>query len=271
MNTLRPYGYLYIVTGRRYIDEAILSAQSLRRTFPEADITLVADQEVNDSVFDEVKVRPYSAKNRREGFQYKALHMYSSSPYKKTFFVDSDTFFVEACQELFDLLEYFDICVALDINDNYRIEVDGNMLEGYFPYNTGVIIFRRSAANEKFFQMWRKQYDTDLHDQPLFMRALLQAEVKIYSMHTIYNARIPGMVSFLPEKVKLIHGRHEDYPAVARKLNWNILNRVWIPLEQVVLVNDKQVVRFKRQSWRHRIFYNLPGPVQTMIKRLLGR
>lgn len=218
MSNLRPFGYLYIATGIKFIDEAVRSAQSLRRVFPQADITLIADRGVDYSVFDEVKVFPDSANSRREGFRYKVFHMYAHSPYENTFFVDSDTYFLEDCRELFDLLSYFDICMMLDINDNYLIEVDGKKLEGYYPYNTGVIVFRRSAENRKLFEAWRDQYDVGVHDQPLFMKALLQANPKIYSLHTIYNARTPGLVAFLPEKVKLIHGRHQDYQDVARKL-----------------------------------------------------
>ena len=39
--------------------------------------------------------------------------MYKESPYRKTLFIDSDTYFYESCEGIFTLLDYFDAAMAL--------------------------------------------------------------------------------------------------------------------------------------------------------------
>lgn len=271
MNALRPRGYLYIATGKKYIDEAIISARSLRTVFPKADITLICDQRVDTNVFDEIQIHPYSAKNKKEGYLYKVRNMYEHSPYEKTFFIDSDTYFLDDCQELFDLLDYFDICIAQAPNDDYLLEINGEKILGYYSYNTGVIVFRRSKQNAELFAAWNDRYDIEIHDQPLFMKALLKTSPKVYVFPNIYNARTPGILSLMPAAVKIIHGRHNNYKAVAKNINKKLINRAWIPAEEDVLLNEKQLARMKSRSWRSRLYHNLPGPLQKRIREILHR
>lgn len=44
-----------------------------------------------------------------------------------------------------------------------------------------------------------------------------------------------------------------------------------MPFEQKVVINEKQVARFKRQSWKHWVFYSLPTFMQNLLRQLLNR
>lgn len=71
------------------------------------------------------------------------------------------------------------------------------------------------------------------------MEALLHSESRIYVFQNIYNARTPYCISLPSLKVKLIHGRHDNYEKIRLELNSKIKNRVWIPKNQVVLFKKK--------------------------------
>ena len=56
-------GYLYVAAGQKYIDEALLSAASLKRLDSASHITLVADRDVKSKDVDNVIVRPINVED----------------------------------------------------------------------------------------------------------------------------------------------------------------------------------------------------------------
>ena len=147
-------GYLYIATGDKYIKEGIVSATSLKKLNERAYITLVTDKKINNSLFDEVIIRPVDVKHFKEGLLYKVRHIYNCSPYEKTLFIDTDTYFCNDCQEIFETLDFFDIAVAPDPTDPNKAKSPKNnkVLAACEVYNTGVILFQKNLNNELFFQ-----------------------------------------------------------------------------------------------------------------------
>jgi hypothetical protein len=230
-------GYLYIAIGSKYIEEASISAKSLRRVDPNARITLVTDQAIQEDVFDNVIIHPDTVTNWREGLSYKVRHIYESSPYEKTFFVDSDTYFYESCTELFDLLDYFELCMALAHGDSHAASVNNKRLSACHPYNTGIILYKKNAKNDALFKTWQSLYDTKLKenqltgkesDQTAFMEALLQSDSRVYVLPDIWNARTPCYLS-LYGTVKVVHGRHSDYEKLLSTINITARGRGWNP------------------------------------------
>ncbi|MDE5083200.1 MAG: hypothetical protein O4859_18895 [Trichodesmium sp. St18_bin1] len=47
-------GVIYIATGEKYINEALISASSLKDRIPDLPITLFSSEEVNSQVFNKV-------------------------------------------------------------------------------------------------------------------------------------------------------------------------------------------------------------------------
>jgi hypothetical protein len=229
-------GYLYIASGRRYVDEAVASAKSLRRVDEAASITLVTDKPMTSDVFDDVVIRPMEVDSWKTGLAYKVCHMYDGSSYDRVFFVDTDTFFCGDCSEVFALLDYYDLCIADAPNDTSEVSLGNGALEGYYPYNTGVIVFRKNDVNRELFQRWFDTYQKKAsrypHDQGPLMEALLESRSRVYVLRNVYNARPNFHVSFMAGKVKLIHGRPEDFERVRRLLNATPVNRSWDPVAQ---------------------------------------
>lgn len=229
-------GYLYIANGRRYVDEAITSARSLRRVDGAAQITLVTDTRVASDVFDVVVLRPFEVDSWRAGLAYKVGHLFDGSSYDRVFFVDTDTYFCRDCSELFALLDYYDLCIADAPNDTSEIALENGPLKGYYPYNTGVIVFRRNEVNRELFVKWLEVYQAKIsryqHDQGPLMEALLGSRSRVYVLRSVYNAKLSFHVSFMAGEVKIIHGRSDDFERVRSILNATPVNRSWDPVAQ---------------------------------------
>jgi len=175
-------GYLYVATGSRYIEEAIRSAKSLKLYNPSAKIALVSTAEIKEAVFNQVIVLKHTeASDWKGGFSFKVNGLLNS-PFEKTFFVDTDTYFTADTSELFDLLNYKDLLICHSPNDISRVKIGEKKLEGYTPYNTGVIVFKQNERIASLFRTWKRLYQnktsTYLSDQPAFMEALLQQDIK---------------------------------------------------------------------------------------------
>lgn len=236
-------GYLYIATGRQFIEEAINSAQSLRKVAPQANITLVTDDELNCQVFDHIVIEPSNVQHYKEGLLYKVRNIYKSSPYDETLFLDTDTYICENCESLFELLEFFDLAIAPDPTDPNRPKSPNSLqrIKSCTVYNTGVILFKKNLRNEFLFRSWLNLYQTKLkenniereNDQTSFMEAWLKSDSKIFVLSHSWNARTPFFIT-LNESIKIIHGRHKDYTTIQDKLNKPLpsKHRCWLPVHQ---------------------------------------
>jgi hypothetical protein len=226
-------GYLYLAKGKKHIREAIASAKSLRRVDYKAHITLIADEGTESTIFDKVVIKSSNNLSWKEGLLYKMKNIYNESPYEKTFFIDTDTFFCERCRELFDILDYYDVCISHAPIDAELVKLPEKDLAGYFPYNTGVILFRKNDNNKKLFfdcyNIFKKNYEKYRTDQVAFMHALLYSKSRVYVLQNIYNARIPFYISIMGKPVKIIHGRIPNYEKVKLKINSARGNRGWDP------------------------------------------
>lgn len=256
-------GYLYVAAGDpKFIQEAVISATSLRVVDPTAHITLVTDKPLDGTLFDNIVVRPVAITAWKSGIAYKAKHIYQDSPYEKTLFLDTDTYFYEPCQALFGLLDYFDVCMAAAPADMNEPIIDGKPLTACFPYNTGVIAFKKNERNEFLFRTWHESYEQKLREgnlrqkeghQPSFMEALLKSESRVYVLPSIWNARVLTYV-FLNGSVKIVHCREEqikeDFEKLRKKLNVTTGIRCWDPRRKQCIYRKpnlfKKIVRKMR-------------------------
>ncbi|MGB4839348.1 MAG: putative nucleotide-diphospho-sugar transferase [Saprospiraceae bacterium] len=231
-------GYLYIAFGEKYLNEAVVSVESLLKVDPKANFTLITNSyDLVPSIFKNVILLSIDTD---KPFLYK-IKALSLSPYERTFFIDTDTYFCDTCIELFSLLDYFDILIAHCNNDYLDVYNKlGEAILGYYSYNTGVIIYKKRDKTIEFLKDWYnayyKHFNLYVHDQPPFMECLLDSDIKIYVLQSIYNARTPYPLSLIARPVKIIHGRHNDYIRIAQKLNKSAnCSRVWFPRFKLVL------------------------------------
>ncbi len=247
-------GYFYIATGEKYIKELNISARSLKRVDKTAHITLITDKAIKNDIFDNVKICSTNFTSRTESLAYKVKHIYSESPYDKTFFIDTDTYFYDNCDMLFKLLNYFDILMTMSPADINYAHIDGKPLTGCAPYNSGVMVFRKNSKNEMLFKKWDQIYEEKLrsgslgaeNDQTSFMEALLTSEAKVYVLPNIFNARIPYYLT-LNGLVKIVHGRWAgDYEKLRRKINKSSSHRGWDPTRRRCTFEGKYFTFLKK-------------------------
>lgn len=221
-------GILYIATGASYLAEARLSAQSVRRFHPGIKIAVATDQAVAaDADFDLVMAPPIGGhSNQTDSFlerdrvaYYRKIRPLLESPFEKTLFLDSDTYVAAPLDELFVLLDQFDLLVTpAHVIHDYQFEMDAapfSQIPAAFGYfNTGLVAYRRNAAGTAFLQRWMENYinhtaQHTVNDQPAFRLTLYQGVASFHVLPAHYN--IISWVPFIVPaggRIVMLHGRN---------------------------------------------------------------
>jgi Nucleotide-diphospho-sugar transferase len=261
-------GYLYVAFGKNYLNEAKISAESLLAVDPTANITLITNSyDFVPSIFKNIIIL-IDGTDKPFLYRIKAL---SLSPYEKTFFIDTDTYFCESCNELFVLLDYFDWMMAQCNSDYFQVyDSNGEKVSGIFAYNAGVVIYKKNDKSIKLLDDWYAAYQNHferyMHDQAPFMEALLTADIKMYVLQSIYNARTPYPFGMIARPVKIIHGRHNNYQQIAKKLNKNAdCSRVWFPRFSLVLAYRRTILF----NWYMSLNPNIKTKIKNIIKPIV--
>jgi hypothetical protein len=185
-------GVVYIAFGERYVAEAAHSARSLKTFNPEIPVTLFTDTEAAHACFDEV--RTISPAHRRA-----KVDIIYGSPYEYTLYLDSDTEILMPIDDIFEVLERFDIAAAHDHKrKGHRVSA---AIKEYaeIPYafseiNCGVLAFRKNPRTEELFETWRQVFYENQAasgglDQPSFRVALWRSQVRPCILPPEYNVR----------------------------------------------------------------------------------
>ncbi len=213
-------GLLYVATGaQRYIDAAVEAATRTREVMPRARICLASDSDVPHKVFDSV-----IHLSSDDGFRAKILGM-QQAPFRQTVFLDADTYLLGPVDELFDVLETFDLAVAHAPN---RCTLPLNDVPTSFPeFNTGVVAFRSGRRTRKFLAQWLRSYDRLVDrdppskDQPSFRETAFRSKrTRVATLTPEWNLRFTMAAAF-SEPVRVLHGypAHHPYEAIGRELN----------------------------------------------------
>jgi lipopolysaccharide biosynthesis glycosyltransferase len=236
-------GVLYITAGEKYIQEACHSVASLKSNSPQLKATILTNTLIQNMDFDEQVL----LKNPDYSFLDKVRNIYLSN-YDRTLYLDSDTFICDDILEMFDLLDNFDIALShapgrFASGNNYHTY---KMPESFPEMNGGVIMFKKSAKIDRFFENWLNFYSKDIelhrkngnmkhnvHDQPSLRWALYASSLRIATLTPEYNCRFI-FPSYISHKVKILHGRDSDLIALAKQINANLGKRVFIPNTGIV-------------------------------------
>jgi hypothetical protein len=230
-------GILYFATGAKYVAEAAASAGSAKKLMPSVPIALVTDEAKAPAPFDRTIQIP--------GGEYPLLAKVRSlglTPFRRTVFLDSDTFVARPIEELFDLLDAFDIAAAhapLRLS-TFRFKEQEIFLGGVptcFPeYNTGVVAYRADPEVLKALTAWALLYERQLAgrlkpwtwDQLSFRETIYKSGLKLATLSNEYNYRLPfPQVTCGP--VKVLHGRNADIAGVLQQINQHRRYRVTVP------------------------------------------
>lgn len=223
-------GILYVATGPRYVDEARSSAQSVRACNPGLPVCLVTDQAVQpDADFDIVLDVHESSSNLTTGQEnylaldrvayYRKVLPLAGSPFEKTIFLDTDTWVGSPLDDLYMLLDRFDLLVTpahiVHDYDFEHTEPPFSRIPAAFGYfNTGLLAFRRGSNVETFMRRWVENHVEHtarftVNDQPAFRLTLFEESANFHVLPSNYN--ILSWAPFIVPaggRIVMLHGRN---------------------------------------------------------------
>ena len=125
-NTQQNCGLLYCAVGTEYFNQAVASYKTVLSYTPQLRASIYTDGELTDSIWEQVispKLHYVKDFNNKMGYKLDSL---ISSPYDKTLFLDSDTLVLDDLEELFDLLDKFDLVLCHGHNRSQRYRLISN-------------------------------------------------------------------------------------------------------------------------------------------------
>lgn len=247
-------GILYTASGIQFVDEAAVSAARVSEIIPDVPIALITDVEeaeraaINTDVFDTIQ----HIESTSGGFSDQITSL-SHTPFDRTLCLDTDIYMDAPVDDVFDLLDEFDIAAAHN-HDGSAYDVAG-VPDAFPEYNTGVVAYRQSDRFDRFLDSWGQWYDElsspeNTQNQPAFRKALYTSDLRVATLPSEYNTmlRYPGHAQ---GPVKLFHGRlldidtpgagkYLDVPEASRTINATEQHRTWTLLGGLTLHTDKQ-------------------------------
>ncbi len=152
------------------------------------------------------------------------------SPFERTIFLDSDTLIVDEIAHVLHVLERYEVAVAH--SPGYRGLDDPDVPSAFYEFNTGVIAWRSSTRTRAFLESWLQTYlawqdDRPFPragttgreaDQPAFRHCAWRSGLRVICLGAEYNLRVNHPATVV-ERVRVIHGRHGNAEALARRIN----------------------------------------------------
>ncbi|MGB2705972.1 MAG: hypothetical protein WBC74_03875 [Candidatus Omnitrophota bacterium] len=258
-------GVIYIANGKKYIEEAVQSARSLKNKMPGMNITLFSSEDVKSPYFNNVILIKNDKLCKECPHMAKQIYI-SRSPYEHTLFLDTDTYICDDISELFALLEKFDIAAS---HAALRVTHKDSLIPKSFPeFSSGAIVFRKSPEVKKIFSDWFSLYNQQragmngkyiIQDQLTFREALYASNARIATLTPEYNCYFICPI-YLEGPVKILHGRYPHMEYIAREINKKTKMRVFILGIGTLAFNDRHPLitlilqRFKYiLKWRSRL------------------
>lgn len=147
----RNRGVIYVVSGSRsYMGEFVSSLKSLRRHEPDLPVIVYT----NFSVPGKYKVKVETLGEYDNPHKHKVSSM-RRSPFEETLFLDTDTEIRGSLAPLFKELEGKDVCAANAHEADYLDRPPRFIaMVKKASFNTGVILYRKSDATNRFLEKW---------------------------------------------------------------------------------------------------------------------
>jgi hypothetical protein len=190
-------GVIYTAIGAKYIEQAKLSAKSIKNFCPELSISVYTDnlEQAKCDFFDEVILveKINSPKHQR---MLDRLLNWSKSPYDYTLALDTDTYILDDIQELFAVLEKFDLAICHGHNRvkrYWRTILDNISLDSipyaFAPVQGGLFLYKKSDQVEKFLQdlilLYKQKQVID--DQVSIRELIWQSNLRVYILPPEYD------------------------------------------------------------------------------------
>lgn len=222
-------GFVYVATGEGYRCEALKSATSLKHSQPTARICLVTDQPLAENpLFDDVVV----IKQEEVSFSPIDKTFAVQCPYERAVFLDTDTCVVGELNELFDILNGFELALLPETKRGWDYVLP-NVPKPFAEFNTGVIVFRNNTRVNSLFEQWRQAYRELkenpglINDQPSLRKVLFNSDIRVAPLPSEFHF-LGNTENYIMWDAKIIHARG-DLQAIASQVNLRLGSRVYIP------------------------------------------
>ena len=240
-------GVIYGVSGLPWLEETLVSAHSLRSVMPELPRSLTIDKTTLDLVSHTLDLKNYFTDIQviDSVFHWRSMKFLAikSSPYQQTLFLDGDTLIIDRLDELFTLLDWFDIAAAEEKQKALKRYEDAPIIPLFDPVpitfpelNTGVMVFNNTPAIQEMFDKWIALYERGLvevefiHDQGAFRNAIYYSDLRFAYLSPEYNLRA-AVSHVLRGRVKIIHA-HGHLKQIAQLANIKQDSiRMWKPMQ----------------------------------------
>lgn len=184
-------GVLYVAFGDNFLKELLFSAESVKKYNPDLHITVFADRIIESEFIDDCK--KIDVKHMRP-----KIDNIADTPYDETLFLDTDTIVNHNLDDMFDILEKYDIALVHDLarkrkKFQHSIPEYGQIPYSFSEINTGVIVFKKNDKVMELFAAWRYYFYTYYKvvpwDQPSFRISIWKSDVQLYVFPVEYNIR----------------------------------------------------------------------------------
>ena len=229
-------GVVYVAMGARFVEEAQISARSVRKHMPNLPITLFTDSPPDGSdLFDRVA---YLTRSGPKPHRDKLVGM-MRSPYEQTLFLDTDTFIGADVSEVFEILRHFHMAATLDWGYRDSFPKGTGVPDAFREFNLGVVFFHRSTAMLDALARALSMYDqlgeqAFGSEQPAFRVVSYDSTLRTAVLSAEYNCRFANFGQVTGE-VKILHGRiprgtHSEHnlATVLARINRTHIPRVFV-------------------------------------------
>lgn len=243
----KEHGILYVSTGGDYRAETLRSARSAKEHMPSIPIALFTDKPPGDSdrdLFDFIEI----IESPRFSFFDKIIPL-TKTPFDKTLFVDTDTVFLQPVDELFAVLDQFDLacCHAVWRQSLGMQHLAPDIPDCFVEINTGVLAYRHTDEMMQLIRGWERIYASQLeldtppkNDQPAFRKALYSSSVKPCVLPPEYNLRTPfPMFKGRGIPPKILHGRGDSLEWALKVIDRGTYMAVYEYREKIATVRNR--------------------------------
>ena len=213
INKQKDKGYIYTAFGENFYKECINSVKILKRK-TNLPIHLITDQKdissKEKSLFFSISYMPNL--HVRSKVDYITL-----SPFDNTIYLDTDIIVVKEIDELFNLLDNFDILATLDTarkreNISQEIEEYKKIPYSFGEVNSGLLCFNK-FAKEKILINWPKIFykyikESGGWDQPSLRILLWKFKASLYILPPEFNIRSKKLLEKVKENKSIFGGDH---------------------------------------------------------------
>lgn len=242
-------GVVYCTLGNRYVGEALVSAQSVRRTCGDLSISLYTDCLDAGDDWDALDARvtmidpPRGKSSRLFDAKLATMAAMKVAVYDRVLFLDSDTY---VCTDLRPVFAMLDRChMALTFSARRVTNFNPGEVPEWFPeYSSGFVLYNNTLAVNMMLERWARAFrEFGCTSDQVALRATLyeMPMLKVCALPSEYNCYVQHPVS-VGGPVHVLHGRGVNLPSVHKQLAKRDGIRAYIPDRGVVWRDRRRTV-----------------------------